>query len=238
MSWPFLNSRFLNSANIEGNSASSQFQTADRGSAGSEPASAGGTRTARPSEDARRDPAFQPARRLRALSQATGVPSPWGLAARTAVHGRQPARQDVVRRRRGGPITRPAATPIGGTAIASIARPWAIVGADTGELVRNGPQRVLCGRAGDPEAWGTGMLPRDALIDSTSARGTSDLLDTVKVRHVSGGTSTIRFKAYMQGRKAWQSDTADWVWFRRRAAARRVHGRPDPPPTSCKAPSG
>jgi phage terminase large subunit-like protein len=33
------------------------------------------------------------------------------------------------------------------------------------------------------------------------------------VRHVSGGSSTLLFKAYEQGRGKWQANTVDYVWF-------------------------
>ncbi len=84
------------------------------------------------------------------------------------------------------------------------------VGADTGELCRDGPQRVLFGR---PDELGTGLVPGDAIGDKAAARGTSDLFDYVKVLHVSGGWSQVKFKTYASGRKAWASDTIDWAWF-------------------------
>lgn len=43
--------------------------------------------------------------------------------------------------------------------------------------------------------------------------GVSNALDSVSVRHVSGGTSTLLFKAYEQGRGKWQANTVDFVWF-------------------------
>ena len=33
------------------------------------------------------------------------------------------------------------------------------------------------------------------------------------VRHVSGGLSTLTFKSYDQGRRKWQGETLDFVWF-------------------------
>jgi len=86
-------------------------------------------------------------------------------------------------------------------------------GGISGELVREGPQRLLCGTPGDPEAFGSGMLPRECIVDSSPARGIPNLLDSVTVRHVSGGKSRILFKAYNQGRLAWQAQTVDWVWY-------------------------
>lgn len=88
-----------------------------------------------------------------------------------------------------------------------------IAGGVSGELVREGPQRLLCGVAGNPEAWGTGLIPRECLLDHSAARGTANLLDSVMVEHVSGKASRILFKAYNQGRAAWQAQTADGVWF-------------------------
>jgi phage terminase large subunit-like protein len=43
--------------------------------------------------------------------------------------------------------------------------------------------------------------------------GVSNALDSVTVRHVSGGSSSIYLKAYEQGRGKWQATTVDYVWF-------------------------
>ena len=43
--------------------------------------------------------------------------------------------------------------------------------------------------------------------------GVSDLLDSVAVRHSSGGESRLYFKRYEQGREKWQGETLDIVWF-------------------------
>ncbi len=85
---------------------------------------------------------------------------------------------------------------------------WA--GGPTGETTRDNPQRVLLGR---PKQHGTGMIPADAIIDVVNARGIADLADYVRVRHVSGGESIVKFKTYDQGREKWQGDTLDLVWF-------------------------
>jgi len=45
----------------------------------------------------------------------------------------------------------------------------------SGEVVRDTVQRVLVGRAG---AIGTGTIPKDAIIETVTARGIADLLDT------------------------------------------------------------
>lgn len=80
----------------------------------------------------------------------------------------------------------------------------------TGESTRDNPQRILLGRVGQ---IGTGAIPKDCIVDKTAARGIADAVDTVKVQHVSGGTSLIAFKSYERGREKWQGETLDWVWY-------------------------
>ncbi len=87
-----------------------------------------------------------------------------------------------------------------------------LAGSESGELTRRGVQRLLFG--GDPKTEpGTGMIPADSIIAINWSRHVNELIDTAKVRHVSGGTSTISLKSYDQGRGKWQADTVDWVWF-------------------------
>ena len=84
----------------------------------------------------------------------------------------------------------------------------------TNESTRDNPQRILLGRQGD---FGTGSIPGDHLqIDPkhvTWARGVAGLVDTVLVKHVSGGWSVLSFKSYEKGREKWQGETLDIVWF-------------------------
>ena len=84
------------------------------------------------------------------------------------------------------------------------------VGAPSGELVRDGAQRVLLGRPGE---WGTGMIPKRCISDVSRATGVRDLVDTVTVKHVNGGTSRVKFKTFDQGRLRWQTETLHWVWM-------------------------
>ena len=80
----------------------------------------------------------------------------------------------------------------------------------TGESTRDNPQRILLGR---PGAWGTGAIPKSALLDTSSSRGLADAVDTIQVRHVSGDISSIQLKSYEKGREKWQGETLDFVWF-------------------------
>src|SRR5262249_31375830 len=82
------------------------------------------------------------------------------------------------------PCTPPVAIPTGGKANALI-RPtvgWSC--GVSGEVVRDTVRRVLVGRSG---SLGTGAIPKDAIGELVTARGIADLLDTIKVQHVSGG---------------------------------------------------
>lgn len=82
---------------------------------------------------------------------------------------------------------------------------------DTAEMTRDNPQRVLLGPVGE---FGTGSIPKAKLgTDYGLATGVADLYDYVKVKHVSGGWSTLRFKYYAQGRQKWQGPPVDFVWF-------------------------
>lgn len=84
------------------------------------------------------------------------------------------------------------------------------VGGVTGEATRDGAERILLGRAG---SRGTGTIPSGD-IDQTSARqGVPDAIATARIRHVTGGYSTIIFKSFDQGREKWQGDTIDVCWF-------------------------
>ncbi len=81
----------------------------------------------------------------------------------------------------------------------------------TGETVRDTVQRLLVGRTGE---YGTGFIPKHCIIgDPKRAMGTPDLLDSVQVRHVSGGISRCGFKSYATGREKWQGETLDILWL-------------------------
>lgn len=89
----------------------------------------------------------------------------------------------------------------------------AIAGSESYELSRDGVQRLLVGPPMTEEEWGTGYIPKADIISSTRRSGVSGALDSITVRHVSGGTSTLLFKAYEQGRGKWQANTVDYIWF-------------------------
>lgn len=77
---------------------------------------------------------------------------------------------------------------------------WAA--SDTGETTRDILQLEFMGKI---DHIGTGMIPKEYIIgDPSRRRGVADAIDTVRVRHVSGGESSLSFKSYDQGREKFQ----------------------------------
>lgn len=89
----------------------------------------------------------------------------------------------------------------------------ALAGSESSELTRDGVQRLLVGPPANEEDWGTGFIPKDSILDTNRKSGVPDALDSIVVRHVAGGASTLHFKSYDQGRGKWQANTVDYVWF-------------------------
>lgn len=90
-------------------------------------------------------------------------------------------------------------------------RYWA--GGESGLSTRDTVQKLLVGPPEKEEEWGSGAIPYVDILDTQRGRGAPDGLDSVVVRHVSGGSSTLLFKSYEQGRAKWQGDTLDGVWM-------------------------
>lgn len=93
-----------------------------------------------------------------------------------------------------------------------LTQPWEWWAAgDTRETTRDIQQGVLLGKPGDPSALGTGLIPRDAIVNTTSGF-IPHSISSVTVRHASGWTNTLHFKSYDQGRKAFQG-TQRCIWL-------------------------
>ena len=58
---------------------------------------------------------------------------------------------------------------------------------------------------------GTGLIPGSLIGAMVFKRG-SDLLDSVKVKHVSGGWSRLGFKSYEQGRGSFEGTAQHVIW--------------------------
>lgn len=94
-------------------------------------------------------------------------------------------------------------------------RAWAA--GDTSETTRDIIQLELLGAAswngGKKVMDGSGMIPRDQLGDPTWKRGVADLVDTIPIKHVSGGWSHLGLKSYDQGRRVFQGTAKEVIWL-------------------------
>lgn len=81
---------------------------------------------------------------------------------------------------------------------------------DTSKTVRDIIQFKLLGRVGD---FGTGLIPADLILRTTSKQGVTDAIDTIYVKHKSGGTSQVVLKSYDQKRESFQGTEQDVIWL-------------------------
>lgn len=84
-------------------------------------------------------------------------------------------------------------------------------GGDTSYTVRDIIQKCLIGEFFDP---GGGLIPKELIIleECKTRRGVADAYEIIRVRHVTGGVTTIVFKTYEQGRATWQGTEVDFIW--------------------------
>jgi phage terminase large subunit-like protein len=82
----------------------------------------------------------------------------------------------------------------------------------TSQVTRDTIQRLLIGQPGQ---WGMNCaIPKDALGEiKRSTHGVADAVESISVKHVTGGHSRITLKSYDQGRERFQGETLDFVWL-------------------------
>ena len=83
----------------------------------------------------------------------------------------------------------------------------------TAETTRDVLQEKLIGPPFRESEWGTGMIPKAAISGVATSRGIPAAIDTVNVRHISGGLSSLQFKSYERGREKWQGAALEVVYF-------------------------
>lgn len=81
---------------------------------------------------------------------------------------------------------------------------------DTSQTTRDTVQKELLG---PPGAIGTGTIPKDRIIKILAKPGIPNGVESVWVRHKNGGVSTIDFKTYEQGVRAFYGTARHWVWL-------------------------
>lgn len=60
---------------------------------------------------------------------------------------------------------------------------------------------------------GTGLIPGEMIGSITWKQGVADLIDTVQIKHASGGWSTLGLKSYQQGRGAFEGTEKHGIWL-------------------------
>lgn len=79
---------------------------------------------------------------------------------------------------------------------------------DTSKTVRDILQIKMLGPLHD---MGTGVLPGKAIVGTSRNSGVANSVDNVRVRHVSGGESSLTFKSYDQRRESFQGSEIDVI---------------------------
>ena len=82
----------------------------------------------------------------------------------------------------------------------------------TSHRVRDTVQEKLFGRIG---RMGTGMIPRDRIVEDSMMKktGTPAAIDRVDIKHASGGLSSVQFFSYDQGMEKFMGSSVNLVWF-------------------------
>lgn len=81
---------------------------------------------------------------------------------------------------------------------------------DTSKTVREIIQMKLLGPLHEK---GTGLIPQELIVKTTPKAGVADAIDTIQVRHFSGGVSTLVLKSYDQKRISFQGTEIDIIWL-------------------------
>jgi len=84
------------------------------------------------------------------------------------------------------------------------------VAGDTGQTTRDIIQREL---VGPPGQEGTGLIAKDRILSLKARPGIPNAVDSMEVRHKSGGISRIGFKSYDQKRRSFQGTAKHYVWM-------------------------
>ncbi len=80
----------------------------------------------------------------------------------------------------------------------------------TGSTTRDIVQKELLGERTE---IGSGAIPKEYIMDTKSKPGIPDGIETVVVKHVSGGNSVITFKSYDAGVSAFVGTAMDLIWL-------------------------
>jgi phage terminase large subunit-like protein len=90
-------------------------------------------------------------------------------------------------------------------------RAWA--GGASNETTRDICQKELVGQPDDPSAKGTGSIPLKYIGETVRKAGVPNALNSLVIKHVTGGWSRLAFKAYEMGKEKWMGESLDVIWL-------------------------
>jgi phage terminase large subunit-like protein len=90
-------------------------------------------------------------------------------------------------------------------------RCWA--GGVSNETTRDVCQKELVGQPDDPTAKGTGSIPLNDIGTTVRKAGVPNAINSVVIKHKTGGYSRIGFKAYEMGKEKWMGESVDVIWL-------------------------
>lgn len=74
-------------------------------------------------------------------------------------------------------------------------------------------QSELLGQWNDLAKFGTGMIPKELIIETVNKPGVPYAYQSVLVKHISGGTSTLTFKSYEMSQDKFMGTAIDLIWL-------------------------
>jgi phage terminase large subunit-like protein len=90
-------------------------------------------------------------------------------------------------------------------------RAWA--GGASNETTRDICQKELVGQPDDPSAKGTGSIPLKYIGETVRKAGVPNAMNSLVIKHVTGGWSRLAFKAYEMGKEKWMGESLDVIWL-------------------------
>ena len=90
-------------------------------------------------------------------------------------------------------------------------RCWA--GGVSNETTRDVCQKELVGQPDDPTSKGTGSIPLNSIGDTVRKAGVPNAINSVVIKHKTGGYSRVGFKAYEMGKEKWMGESVDVIWL-------------------------
>lgn len=74
-------------------------------------------------------------------------------------------------------------------------------------------QSELLGSWKNPDAFGTGAIPKELILNTVRREGKPGCVQAVLVKHISGGTSALTFKSYEMDQDKFMGTAIDVVWL-------------------------